>query len=602
MAISITNKLNCCGCNACGDVCPKSAISFVTDNEGFWYPEVDNSKCIECGLCEKVCPIINIQKLKKNDFKEPECYAAENKNISVVFSSTSGGLFSALAEATYRQDGYVGGAVFNEDFSVKQVISNNREDLEKLRGSKYIQSDFSGFYRGVKNLLDKGEKVIVCGCPCQMAALRSFLKSDYDNLVILDYVCRGIGSPKVFQNYLKTFETRYGGKVVYARAKSKEYGWRNLTQQVRLDSGKDVFEVSKESVWTSNFNKDDLFLRPSCQSCKFRDFPRIADITLGDFLGVEKFNLKGLKDKNIGLSLVMLNSQKGKNYFELIKKKIVFQSVPFEGVDRNNRCLYICGAHSTVNREIFYNDLERMSLHDAVKKHYPSESKLTISKIVSYCKKTLVFLNNFRKYTRFHIVPLYQFLRYNKFSEILNGNVLFPTPHCIIERNGTLIIRGCVILGDKRVKKSKMETRLVIDKGGIFETKGDLKIGYGSDIQVFKNAHLSFGANSNINSAAIIICGEKIALGNETHIGRGVIIRDNNGEHYMDIPGYKVSRPIVTEDHIWYGEGCVIMPGVKIGQGSVISAKAVVSSNVPARCIVAGHPAQVVQSDIRWKF
>ena len=232
--VNIADKAMCCGCNACGDVCAHDAITFKTDIEGFWYPEVDKSKCTDCRLCEKVCPIINIDTLKKNDLKQSICYVAEHKDIEVVFDSTSGGLFSALADIMYRNKGYVGGAIFNEDFSVRQYISPDKKDLIKLRSSKYLQSNFTGFYKQLRDLLKKEENVLVCGSPCQMAALRSFLRKDYENLIIVDFVCRGTNSPKVWRKYLDTFEERYGSPVVYCKAKSKEYGWRNLTQKVVL--------------------------------------------------------------------------------------------------------------------------------------------------------------------------------------------------------------------------------------------------------------------------------------------------------------------------------------------------------------------------------
>ena len=139
--IQIPSKEQCCGCKACGDACSKKAISFKTDIEGFWYPEVDKNLCVDCGLCEKVCPIINIDTLKKNDLPQSECHAAINKNIEVRFDSTSGGLFSALADATYKVGGYVGGAIFTEEYGVKFFISNDKKDLAALRSSKYLQSD-----------------------------------------------------------------------------------------------------------------------------------------------------------------------------------------------------------------------------------------------------------------------------------------------------------------------------------------------------------------------------------------------------------------------------------------------------------------------------
>lgn len=182
-------KNECCGCNACGDICPNESISFNKDEEGFLYPHINYETCIQCNLCEKVCPIINIDDLKKNDFEKPKCYAAVHKNLHVRFDSTSGGVFSAFAKKAYQEKAFVGGAVWNEDWSVSQYISNNKKDIERLRSSKYIQSNAIGFYAKVKKLLKSGEKVVVCGTPCQMAALRSFLGKPYEKLLIIDLVC-----------------------------------------------------------------------------------------------------------------------------------------------------------------------------------------------------------------------------------------------------------------------------------------------------------------------------------------------------------------------------------------------------------------------------
>ena len=215
--IEIKNKKDCCGCNACGDICAHKAIKFVTDNEGFWYPEVNKDLCTNCGLCEKVCPMLHLEEAKSHDQREPKVYGGYHKNISIRFDSTSGGVFSALANAMYKQGGYVSGAVFNEDWSVSNYISNNKKDRSRLRSSKYVESNAEGLYKEIKRLLLNGEKVLACGSPCQMAALRTYLRKDYDNLVIVDFLCRATNSPKAYRKYLDMLEELHGGKIVFIK-------------------------------------------------------------------------------------------------------------------------------------------------------------------------------------------------------------------------------------------------------------------------------------------------------------------------------------------------------------------------------------------------
>lgn len=591
--------VDCCGCNACGDVCAHQAITFQTDHEGFWYPEVDKDKCTDCHLCEKVCPIINVKNLKKNDLPESICYAAEHKNLEVVFDSTSGGLFSALADMMYKSGGYVGGAVFNEDFkSVRQYISNDKKDLPRLRSSKYLQSSLQGFYCQVRDLVRAGENILVCGSPCQMAALRSFLRKDYDNLIIVDYICRGINSPKVWGKYIDSFEERYGHKVVYAKAKSKEYGWRNLTQKVILDNGKHYYETRTQSNFTKGYLQTGVYCRPSCYDCKFKGYPRIADITLADFWGIENVNRS--LEKNLGTSLVMINSKKGEVFFEQVKKRINYVQVPFNSIEEGNRSLNLSVDPPKVNREEFFADLDRMSFLQIAAKYINSPK---VGKKEMF-KKVLKYLKIIAKTTQMRPVPLWQFLKYNSFDEILHGNVLIPTPYCImkIEKGGKIIKNGVSVLGHKKFKKSKLETRLLVNKGGTIEFKGRTTIGYGSDIEVFPNATLSFGGGGATNIGATIICGERIEIGKNTMLGRHITIRDNNGSHYMNRQGYKNTRSVIIGDKVWLTEQCTVLPGVRIGDGAIVGALSLVIKNVPAYTLVSGHPAEVVDEDILWKY
>ena len=605
--IDIKEKVQCCGCNACGDICAQKAIAFKTDIEGFWYPEVDEAKCTDCGLCEKVCPIIHIDELKKNDLPQSVCYAAENKNLEVIFDSTSGGLFSALADRMYRDKGYVGGAIFNEDFSVREYISNDKEDLPKLRSSKYLQSNAEGFYREIKSLLAKGEKVLVCGTPCQMSALRAYLRKDYENIIIVDFICRGVNSPKVNRKYLDSFEERYGSKVVYSKAKSKEYGWRNLTHKVILANGEVHYETKDNNNFTKGYLHTNAYCRPSCYDCKFKGFPRIADITIGDFWGVEK--VAPSMEKNLGTSVVMLNSKKGLAFFELIRSRINSIEVPFESIIAGNPALTQSIAAPLVDRNRFFEDVDRMTFVQLAEKYIvnsrPNGSSMQhkIGSLFKQIKQVGKLIRLICKTTQGSPRALYQFIRYNSIREILSQNVIIPAPYVAFEvcKGGKIVKRGISVLGFKKVKSSKLETRIYIGRNAVLEFWGRNIVSYGSCIEVHDNAKLIFKENSTCNTSCTFVCQEYMELGEDAKLGRNVVIRDNNGSHYMNRDGYKNSRPVIVGDKAWLTESCTLLPGAKIGQGAIIGAQAVVYSHIKPFSLAMGNPARVVDEDILWK-
>lgn len=596
--IQIDKKADCCGCNACGDVCARQAISFKTDIEGFWYPVVDKQKCIGCGLCEKVCPVINVKELKKNDLQEPVCYAAEHNNLEVIFDSTSGGLFSALAEIMYRSGGYVGGAIYNDVFSVRHFISADKTDLPGLRSSKYLQSNLEGFYRQVKSLVAKGENVLVCGAPCQMAGLRAFLGKDYENLIIADFVCRGINSPKVVGKYLQSFEDRYGSPVVYVKAKSKEYGWRNLTNKVILADGRHIYETKQENRFTKGYLSTNAFCRPSCYECRFKGFPRMADITLADFWGIEK--IKPEMDKDLGTSMVMINSRKGLAYFERVKPRIKYIQVHFQSAVAGNPAFLKPLGPPKVDRDQFFKDLDRMSflsLPDEYFKGFPVSRKKKVLLTVRRIQRLITGLFGSTTATL-------KTLCHSRLKDILHGNYMLIRKHSIIDisRDATVRLKGLFSIGDKKFKNSKMETRLLVEKGASLIADDCVTLGCGADVEVFKGGTLHFKGNSGSNVNLTIVCANNIEIGKDVRIGRGVTIRDNNGNHYINRPGYKTSKPVIIGDKVWLCEGCTIMSGVKIGDGAIIGAHAFVTSNVPAHTMVSGNPAVIVDEDVLWKF
>jgi len=598
------NKQDCCGCNACGDICPKQAISFETDVEGFWYPKIDNGKCVVCGLCQKVCPVTRSEDLKKNDLTQSIVYAAEHKNMEVVFDSTSGGAFSACADIVYRQNGFVGGAVFNDNFSIRHFISNNKEDIVKLRSSKYAQSDLSGFYSETKSLLERGVKVLVCGCPCQMAGMRSFLGQDYANLIIVDFICRGINSPKVWRKYLDSFEERYGSPVVYAKAKSKEYGWRNLTQKVILKNGDIKYEIKSDSLFTIGYLQTNAYCRPSCYDCKFKGFPRIADITLADFWGIEKYNTS--MEKDLGTSMIMLNSQKGVEFFEMVKTRLNYIRMDYDTIFDGNLALTTPLEPPKVERTRFFADLNKMSFDDVAKKHFilvPKTGKIKLA--AQKLKRMLSLAKCIIKESHLHIIPILQTIKYSRFFE---SGIFLSTPYSIIEKHKTAKIvlkNGIFHFGVKGLRKSKLETRLLLRENATLDIEGGWMVFYGGHIEVHKDATLKIknngrGGGSNINCT--IICDDRIEIGKGVMIGRGVTIRDNNGGHYINRQGYKNARPVIIGDKVWLCEGCTIMSGVHIGEGAIVGAHAFVTSNVPAHTIVSGNPARIIDKDVLWKY
>ena len=220
--ITIFDKTNCCGCGACSNICPKSCITMQADEEGFLYPKINKKTCINCGLCEKICPILN----KPKTYQILQCYAAKHKNSKIKLKSSSGGIFTALAENILKEGGVVFGAAFDKDWNVRHTFCKNLNDLDKLRRSKYVQSDIGLTYRQTKDFLDKECKVLFTGTPCQIAALRNFLGKEYENLLTAELFCHGVPSPTVWQKFLE--ENTQKNRIKAIDFRHKRLGWNEL--------------------------------------------------------------------------------------------------------------------------------------------------------------------------------------------------------------------------------------------------------------------------------------------------------------------------------------------------------------------------------------
>lgn len=608
--INIADKAKCCGCCACVDVCAHKAITLKTDIEGFWYPEVNTELCTNCGLCDKTCPELNINQLKKNDYPKPvKTIAAIHKRMDVRWDSTSGGAFSALADAMYEQGGYVSGAIYNEDFSVRNYVSNNPEDLLKLRSSKYLQSKAEGLYAEIRTLLRKGEKVLACGTPCQMAALRSFLRKDYENLIIVDFICRGVNSPKVYRKYLDSLERKHGGKVVYVKAKNKELGWRNLTRKVVFDNGAVYYGVSMEDDFRRGYHTN-VYCRPSCYTCQYKGSPRMSDITIGDYWGIEKVDPN--LDNNIGTSMILLNSKKGEDFFELVKDKLEYCETSFQSILPGNPALVSPLSPAKIDREQFFIDLDKGTFEEVTEKYFPYNAyKQSIKQRIIKIIKPYYFL--FSKF-RFSISSYYKLIRLNTRtntkSSFKEGNVIYTMPSAVfdVHPSAKIDLGMPIVFGNNPVRGMKLPTCLRMTANTTFRTHngpltrygvGPYNLCYGAYIEIVNGGTLTIGQGaSNVNLT--IMCAKEITIGNGVRIGRNVSIRDYNGAHVIVNDNYVNHAPVHIEDHVWLCSGCTIMPGVTIGEGSVVATNAVVTKSVPPRSLVAGVPAKVIKSDIEW--
>lgn len=306
--IHITDKKNCCGCSACVQRCPKQCIRLEEDSEGFLYPQVDEETCIKCGLCEKVCPVIN-----QDEARTPlEVYAAKNSDDDIRLKSSSGGIFTLLAEQTIKGGGVVFGACWDKDWNVKHDYIDNISDLQRFRSSKYLQSVIGDNYLKAEQFLKTGRKVMFTGTPCQIAGLKHFLRKEYDNLLAVEIICHSVPSPGVWQQYLTTrLHTLKWNKsdIRNISFRDKKTGWKTYSFVIENKDGNSFIELSSKNAFMRGFLAD-LYTRPSCHACPAKQLRSGSDLTLGDFWGIE--SLMPEIDDDKGVSAIIVNTDKGK--------------------------------------------------------------------------------------------------------------------------------------------------------------------------------------------------------------------------------------------------------------------------------------------------
>lgn len=391
------NKTDCCACGACVSICPKSAISFKNDEYGFAYPEIDRALCIECGMCKRVCAFQN----KDKENSPVDAYAAAVNDSKKIMNSTSGGAFAVLAEETLKQEGIVFGAALekeNDLFTVHHIAIDNINDLQKILKSKYVQSATEDCYIKAKEYLDKGKLVLYSGTPCQIAGLKGYLGRTYDNLITVDLICHGVPSLDLFRNYIAEIEKRENISITDFQFRDKEKGWDlfNRIEYTDSNNSQKYTSFNSESI---NYSYMDLFmelnsLRENCYTCKYAGANRPADITIGDYWGINKVHSEwlvengGKLNSKKGISCVILNTEKGIDFFKRIKPQIIYYKSDFTEIAQGNTQLrhpaelspkrqeilekYKANGYAVIEKD-YKKYLSREKIKDKIKKLIPNK-------------------------------------------------------------------------------------------------------------------------------------------------------------------------------------------------------------------------------------
>lgn len=317
------------------------------DEEGFHYPVVDEDICVKCGLCEKVCPIT----YGKTVETDTEGYVVRNKTSDIVSDSTSGGAFTAFAEYVLHQQGIVYGTGYDENMQVICKRATTSAQLSEMRGSKFVQSALGDVFQQVKFEVSSGTLVLFTGTPCQIAGLISYLGRKPDNLICIDFVCRGVPSPGLWTNYVAYMQKRFGAKMTGARFKHKTYGYHTSTMKLDFSNGKTYFGSGRVDPYMKAFVRE-MSSRPSCSACAFKGVERLSDITMFDCYEYSK--VTGKTDDDKGWSSLFVHSEIGRRMFNNVKGSFIWSAENVEALIESNGVMVSNSAKPHARRDEFY--------------------------------------------------------------------------------------------------------------------------------------------------------------------------------------------------------------------------------------------------------
>ena len=332
------------------NVCPKNAIKMTADCEGFLYPQIDKSLCIDCSLCSKVCPVINV---KEDTPFQQKAYLVQNKDEKVRSESTAGGAFTAIADYVISKNGTVFGAGYDENFRVYHNGVKNKDQLFRFRNSKYVQSDTETTFSEVKSLLEKGEYVCYSGTPCQIEGLLAFLRKDYPRLITVDVVCRAVPSALVWEKYLEMQKEKYGSDISNILFRDKRYGYKYSALTLKNNENKRIYSYGIDTDPMLRAFFSNICDRPSCYECKFKKRYRVSDLTLWDCFAVSKFDKKLDDDK--GTTRMLIHTEKGRQVFEDIKEAFTYAAVDADEVVKDVNEMLHCVTMNPKREQFFYD-------------------------------------------------------------------------------------------------------------------------------------------------------------------------------------------------------------------------------------------------------
>lgn len=597
--INEIKKEQCTGCKMCADLCPKKAISFDIDEEGFWYPIVGKD-CINCGICIKKCPSLNDKKINK---RKPKVYSLWSKNDETRITSTSGGAFWEIAYQFIKEGGVVAGCKYGADWkSAEHMIAHNVEELLQIKGSKYFQSDTKGIYEAVKKELNEGKKVLFCGTPCQVAAIKSYIDKNTEKLYCMDFICRSINSPKAFKAYIEELEEKYKSKVSKVHLKNKKYGWQSLASQVCFENGQEIIQDRNKDWWVKGFIFNDLYTRESCYHCQYKVLPRVnADVTIGDFWGIQN---QTQDDMFKGISVTLVNTEKGTELIEKSKAEFEYEEHKLQEVLPGNPAL-LKNPIKTNKQKLFFSLLKDYPFSYAVKQciKVPINIKIKdkfIKGLKKIYKKIKVFISPRISTTKY--------IYYNYFCRniVRNGSAkVIPYKGTVINfgKGAKLYLHGKNLeLNTNKLKGSKAECHVRLDDNAVWNCKNGGYIFYNTVIEVKSNAIFDTSFFS-ANGGSVIIAHKHITFGEDVMIGRNVIIYDSDFHTIYNRYGIASNPPkkVEIEDHVWLTSNIIVQKGVTIGEGSLVTAYTTVNNDVPKNSIFGGNSVgTMIREEVAW--